>query len=77
MGIVADNFLASFNTSTSKAINCVSTRYIRPMPENNPLLWRPDIGKAKRLLGWEPVVGLDDGLKLTIEWFDRKTVSCD
>ncbi|OPY25920.1 MAG: hypothetical protein A4E28_02846 [Methanocella sp. PtaU1.Bin125] len=30
---------------------------------------RPDIGKAKRLLGWEPEVGLDEGLDLTVRWF--------
>ena len=43
-----------------------------PMPENDPLQRRPDIGKAKRLLGWEPLVGLDQGLKLTIDWFKTR-----
>ena len=41
----------------------------RPMPENDPLQRRPDISKAKRLLGWEPKIGLDEGLMKTIEWF--------
>jgi dTDP-glucose 4,6-dehydratase len=44
----------------------------RPMPENDPLQRRPDIGKAKRLLGWEPEVGLEDGLRITIDWFCKK-----
>jgi dTDP-glucose 4,6-dehydratase len=44
----------------------------RPMPENDPLQRRPDIGKVIRLLGWEPEVGLDEGLKTTIEWFKRQ-----
>jgi dTDP-glucose 4,6-dehydratase len=43
-----------------------------PLPENDPLQRRPDISKAKRLLGWEPQVGLDDGLTKTIEWFRKK-----
>jgi nucleoside-diphosphate-sugar epimerase len=43
----------------------------RPMPENDPLQRRPDISKAKRLLGWEPEVGLDDGLKTTVDWFKK------
>jgi nucleoside-diphosphate-sugar epimerase len=47
----------------------------RPMPENDPLQRRPDISKAKRLLGWEPEVGLDDGLRMTIEWFSQKMLS--
>ncbi|WP_424357550.1 UDP-glucuronic acid decarboxylase family protein [Methanocella sp. MCL-LM] len=41
----------------------------RPLPENDPMQRRPDIGKAKRLLGWEPEVSLDEGLNQTIEWF--------
>jgi len=32
----------------------------------------PDISKAKRLLGWEPKISLEDGLKYTIEWFRRR-----
>ncbi len=44
----------------------------RPMPENDPLQRRPDISKAKRLLGWEPEVGLDDGLQMTVEWFKTR-----
>ncbi|HEY3273007.1 MAG TPA: UDP-glucuronic acid decarboxylase family protein [Methanocella sp.] len=40
-----------------------------PMPENDPLQRRPDIGKANRLLGWGPEVGLDEGLEKTIGWF--------
>jgi nucleoside-diphosphate-sugar epimerase len=42
------------------------------MPENDPLQRRPDISKAKRLLGWEPEVGLDDGLKTTVDWFKKR-----
>ena len=41
----------------------------KPLPENDPLQRRPDISKAKRLLGWEPEVGLDAGLELTVKWF--------
>jgi dTDP-glucose 4,6-dehydratase len=43
----------------------------RPLPENDPLQRRPDISKAIRLLGWEPEVGLDEGLKTTVEWFKK------
>ncbi len=40
-----------------------------PLPENDPLQRRPDISRAKSLLGWEPEVGLEEGLEKTIEWF--------
>jgi nucleoside-diphosphate-sugar epimerase len=39
-----------------------------PSPEE-PKRRRPDITKARELLGWEPVVGLDDGLGRTIDYF--------
>ena len=43
-----------------------------PLPEDDPKQRRPDISKAKRLLGWEPKVGLEDGLKLTIGFFKEQ-----
>jgi dTDP-glucose 4,6-dehydratase len=44
----------------------------RPLPEDDPKLRRPDIGKAKRLLGWEPRVSLDEGLKRVLPYFRSK-----
>jgi nucleoside-diphosphate-sugar epimerase len=41
----------------------------RPLPEDDPLQRRPDITKARELLGWEPAVELRDGLVRTIDWF--------
>ncbi len=40
-----------------------------PLPVDDPRRRRPDIGKARRMLGWEPRVGLDAGLRATIDWF--------
>ncbi|MDQ6676669.1 MAG: SDR family oxidoreductase [Acidobacteriota bacterium] len=40
-----------------------------PLPEDDPKQRRPDITKAKMLLGWSPVVSLEEGLKLTLEYF--------
>jgi dTDP-glucose 4,6-dehydratase len=40
-----------------------------PLPEDDPRVRRPDIGRAKKLLGWEPKVALKDGLKETIAYF--------
>jgi dTDP-glucose 4,6-dehydratase len=40
-----------------------------PLPQDDPKQRRPDISKARRLLGWEPKVELEAGLKLSLEYF--------
>ncbi len=46
-------------------------RSVRPLPENDPRQRQPDITRARKLLGWEPKVLLEEGLKPTIEYFRR------
>ncbi len=41
----------------------------RPLPQDDPMQRQPDITKARRLLGWEPAVDLETGLKLSLEYF--------
>ena len=41
----------------------------RPLPADDPLQRCPDIGLARNKLGWEPRVGLDEGLAQTIDYF--------
>jgi dTDP-glucose 4,6-dehydratase len=43
-----------------------------PLPEDDPKQRCPDISKAKRLLGWEPKVPLEEGLKLTLKYFKEQ-----
>jgi len=44
----------------------------RPLPEDDPKIRQPDIGRARALLGWEPKVDVDEGLRLTIDWFRKR-----
>ena len=44
----------------------------RPLPEDDPRQRRPDITRAKELLGWEPRIGLEQGLAQTIEYFKQR-----
>lgn len=41
-------------------------------PVDDPSVRQPDISRARRLLSWEPVVGLEEGLKRTIVWFRER-----
>ena len=41
----------------------------RELPVDDPKQRRPDISRARRVLGWEPEVGLEDGLARTLEYF--------
>ncbi|HEY9652913.1 MAG TPA: UDP-glucuronic acid decarboxylase family protein [Coleofasciculaceae cyanobacterium] len=49
----------------------------KPLPQDDPQRRRPDITKAKTLLGWQPTVPLQEGLKLTIEDFRQRLASPD
>ena len=49
--------------------NSKSEIVFKPLPEDDPKVRRPDIAKAKKELDWEPKVGLEEGLKKTIEFF--------
>ena len=41
----------------------------RPLPADDPRQRQPDITRARELLGWEPTVTLDDGLRRTVDYF--------
>jgi dTDP-glucose 4,6-dehydratase len=41
----------------------------KPLPEDDPRLRRPDITRARDVLGWEPKVPFEEGMRRTIAWF--------
>jgi UDP-glucuronate decarboxylase len=52
-----------------KMINPDAQLSYKPLPQDDPKQRQPDITKAKNLLGWEPTINLEEGLKMTIEDF--------
>jgi dTDP-glucose 4,6-dehydratase len=44
----------------------------RPLPEDDPKVRQPDITRARTLLGWEPKVSLEEGLRNTLAYFRAK-----
>ena len=52
-----------------KMINPDAELSFKPLPQDDPKQRQPDITKAKNLLGWEPTINLEEGLKMTIDDF--------
>jgi UDP-glucuronate decarboxylase len=44
----------------------------KPLPEDDPRQRQPDISLAAKEIGWRPVTGLDEGLRLTIDFFKKE-----
>jgi dTDP-glucose 4,6-dehydratase len=52
-----------------KAVGSGSRIVFAPLPTDDPVQRRPDIRLAGEVLGWEPVVALEEGLARTVAWF--------
>ncbi len=52
-----------------------STLVFKPLPQDDPKVRRPDIERARRLLGWEPKVDRHQGLSRTLDYFRQKLQS--
>jgi UDP-glucuronate decarboxylase len=61
--------------AVQKMINPDGEIIFKSLPQDDPRRRRPDITKAKTLLGWQPTVPLQEGLKLTIEDFRNRVAS--
>jgi dTDP-glucose 4,6-dehydratase len=48
----------------------------KSLPVDDPKVRKPDISKARRELGWEPRVEVEEGLKKTIDWFRKSGEGC-
>jgi dTDP-glucose 4,6-dehydratase len=57
-----------------KVIGSKSRIRHEPLPQDDPKQRRPDITKARQLLGWEPKIGLETGLRMSLDYF-RKAVA--
>ena len=55
-----------------KLTNSSSTICYEPLPQDDPMNRNPDISKAKNMLDWEPIIGLEEGIQKTIDYFMEK-----
>jgi dTDP-glucose 4,6-dehydratase len=52
-----------------RVVGSASEIQFRPLPEDDPKQRRPDASRAREVLGWSPRTSLEDGLRLTLEYF--------
>ena len=64
--------ILQFARAIIRATGSRSRVAFRPLPQDDPRQRRPDITRARKLLGWGPRVQLAEGLVKTIEYFRRK-----
>jgi nucleoside-diphosphate-sugar epimerase len=49
----------------------------RPLPQDDPKQRCPDITRARKILGWEPKINLEEGLQRTYDYFRQKVVGVE
>ena len=64
--------LLQFADEILKLIDTKSKLTFLPLPTDDPKQRQPDITKAKNILGWEPKVGREEGLKITLAYFKKE-----
>ncbi len=69
LGNPAEFTIRSLAEMTIEMTGSSSEIVFKPLPEDDPLQRQPDIGLARKALGWEPKVPLEEGLKHTIAYF--------
>lgn len=74
IGNPAEMTILDFAQAILKSTGSQSQVVHRPLPTDDPKQRQPDITKARRVLGWEPKVPLEEGIRLTVDYFrDRVT----
>ncbi|MGH9366434.1 MAG: NAD-dependent epimerase/dehydratase family protein, partial [Thermoanaerobaculia bacterium] len=69
LGNPAELSVLDFARTIRRLTGTPSEIVFRELPVDDPRVRQPDISRARRLLGWEPKVELEEGLRLTIGYF--------
>jgi dTDP-glucose 4,6-dehydratase len=72
LGNPSEVTIKEFAEEIKKLAGSKSEIVYRPLPQDDPKQRKPDIARARQVLGWEPVVGRDEGLKVTMAYFQDR-----
>ena len=75
LGNPAEMTILDFAKRIQKATGSKDEIVFEPLPQDDPRKRRPDITKARRVLGWEPKISLEQGLKETVAYFKSLAAS--
>jgi dTDP-glucose 4,6-dehydratase len=64
--------ILEFAAAVQRTIGSHCPIVYKPLPQDDPRIRRPDITRARELLGWEPQVGFEDGMRRTVAWFRER-----
>jgi nucleoside-diphosphate-sugar epimerase len=67
--------ISEFAERIQRLMGTQSPIIYRDLPSDDPKQRKPDIAKAARVLGWEPKVGLEDGLRETVAYFKTRVTA--
>jgi len=67
--------IAQFAEEIIKLTGTAQKVIYKPLPVDDPKQRQPDITKARKLLGWEPKVSREEGLKITYEYFKKRILT--
>jgi nucleoside-diphosphate-sugar epimerase len=71
LGNTAEHTVLEYAQTIIRLCEATSEIIYEPNRVDDPERRRPDISKAQRVLGWQPTVSVETGLRHTIEWFSN------
>ncbi len=67
--------ILDFAKAVQRHVGSACPIVFKPLPQDDPRVRRPDIGRAREVLGWEPAVDFEAGMRLTVPWFREQVAS--
>jgi dTDP-glucose 4,6-dehydratase len=75
IGNPSEMTIRSFADAVQRHVGSHCTIVHKPLPQDDPKVRKPDITRAREVLGWEPKVGFDEGMRRTVTWFREQVTA--